>query len=137
MGWRRMEVQEQRVRFVVAASRGGQSFRRLCAEFGISRPSGYLWLSRYRACGVAGIVEQSRRPHHSPLQTAAEVEERIEHLRRQWPDWGGDVDRTVWWHRDTRLSRFGGGNAGANSGAVCSKSRATTEQRGGGESKSA
>jgi hypothetical protein len=42
MAWRTMEVSEQWVRFVVAANRGGSSFSALCAEFGISRPTGYL-----------------------------------------------------------------------------------------------
>ena len=88
MGWRTMDVHEQRVRFVVAASRNEQSLSRLCAEFGISRPTGYLWLSRYCAHGVQGIAEQSRRPHSSPQQTCEAIEERIEQLRRQRPDWG-------------------------------------------------
>jgi hypothetical protein len=42
MPWRTMDVQEQRVEFVTAAKRGSQSFRSLCEEFGISRPTGYL-----------------------------------------------------------------------------------------------
>jgi transposase InsO family protein len=60
----------------------------LCTEFGISRPTGYVWLKRYREQGVAGIEEQSRRPQHSPRQTAPPVEERIAQLRRLRPDWG-------------------------------------------------
>ncbi len=38
MAWRTVDVEDQRVRFVVAASRGEKSFRELCAEFDISRP---------------------------------------------------------------------------------------------------
>ena len=38
MPWKTMEVREQRVQFVVAATRGEKSFSALCAEFGISRP---------------------------------------------------------------------------------------------------
>ena len=49
MPWKTMDVQEQRVRFVVAASRGEKAMAALCQEFGISRPVGYEWLSRYRA----------------------------------------------------------------------------------------
>ena len=62
--------------------------RELCAEFEISRPTGYEWLRRYRASGIAGVVEKSRRPLSSPRQTAAEIEERIVELRQQRPDWG-------------------------------------------------
>jgi transposase InsO family protein len=88
MAWRAMDVREQRVRFVVAASRGEHRLSRLCVEFGISRPTGYKWMNRYRQEGVAGLAEQSRRPHHSPAQTASLVEERIVALRQQRPDWG-------------------------------------------------
>lgn len=88
MGWRTMEVQEQRVRFVVAASRGEQSMTALCAEFDISRPTGYRWQARYSAAGVSGISERSRRPVHSPTRTEAGIEQRIVALRAQRPDWG-------------------------------------------------
>jgi hypothetical protein len=40
MAWRTMEVRDQRVRFVIAASRGEQSMVDLCREFDISRPTG-------------------------------------------------------------------------------------------------
>jgi transposase InsO family protein len=88
MAWRSVDVQEQRIRFVVAASRGERSVCSLCAEFGVSRATGHEWLKRYRAGGIAAVVEQSRRPHQSPRRTAEEVEERIVELRRQRPDWG-------------------------------------------------
>ena len=62
MPWRTMDVHEQRVEFVVAAARKSKSFRSLCQEFGISRPTGYLWLRRYQRHGVQGIAERSRKP---------------------------------------------------------------------------
>ena len=62
MPWKTMDVQEQRVRFVVAANRRGKTLAELCREFGISRPVGYEWLKRYRQGGVAAIAECSRRP---------------------------------------------------------------------------
>ncbi len=83
-----MDVREQRVSFVVAASRGEKSLSGLCQEFGISRPTGYLWLARYREQGLAGIAERSRRPARSPEQTAAEVEQQVVALRQRYPDWG-------------------------------------------------
>jgi transposase InsO family protein len=88
MAWKSVDIQEQRVRFVVAASRQEKTFRGLCQEFGISRPTGYLWLQRYRELGLAGIAECSRRPRHSPRQTVAEVEQRVVELRQRYPDWG-------------------------------------------------
>ena len=38
-----MDVQEQRVKFAVAATRKEKSLTALCQEFGIFRPTGYLW----------------------------------------------------------------------------------------------
>jgi transposase InsO family protein len=88
MAWRTMEIQDQRVRFVIAASRGEQNMSELCREFDISRPTGYQWLGRYRSAGVVGIREQSRRPKNSPKRTASGIEQRIAELRRERPDWG-------------------------------------------------
>ena len=88
MAWRSVEVEEQRMRFVVAASRKSGSLTGLCAEFGISRPTGYLWLERYRSGGVAAVAEWSRRPRSSPRRTAEAIEQRIVALRRERPDWG-------------------------------------------------
>jgi transposase InsO family protein len=34
------------------------------------------------------VVERSRRPHHSPEKTSAEIEQRVIELRQQRPDWG-------------------------------------------------
>jgi transposase InsO family protein len=88
MAWRAVEVEEQRIRFVVSASRGEQTISGLCAEFGISRPTGYLWLQRYRLGGVAEVRARSRRPLTSPERIPESVEERIVGLRRVHPDWG-------------------------------------------------
>jgi transposase len=88
MAWKTMDIQEQRVRFVVAAARGLQGFSSLCAEFGISRPTGYLWLRRYQELGVRGIAERSRKPHRSPRRTPGSLEQRVVQLRLRYPDWG-------------------------------------------------
>ena len=60
----------------------------LCRRFGISRESGYQYLRRYRAEGVDGLKDRSRRPHRSPERTAPEMEARIVDLREAHP-WGG------------------------------------------------
>jgi len=83
-----MDVKDQRVRFVVLASRAERPFSALCAEFGISRPTGYLWLGRYRQRGVAGLCELSRRPQLSPQQTEPQREAAVVAARMSFPDWG-------------------------------------------------
>jgi transposase InsO family protein len=88
MAWRTMDVQEQRVRFVVEALGAKRPMSALCAEYDISRPTGYLWLDRYREGGVTAIAERSRRPHRSPEKTSLELELRVVALRQCYPDWG-------------------------------------------------
>jgi transposase InsO family protein len=88
MAWKTMEVHEQRVRFVVAATQKAQPFSALCAEYEISRPTGYLWLERYRELGVHGVAEHSRKPHRSPRRTDAALEQQVVLMRRRYPDWG-------------------------------------------------
>ena len=89
MIWKAEDMSEQRVRFAIRASSGKEEMKALCEEFEISRPTGYLWLKRYRECGrLQELAEISRRPHRSPKQTAAEQEQRVIALRKQYPDWG-------------------------------------------------
>jgi transposase InsO family protein len=88
MAWKTMDVHEQRVRFVIEATQKRSSLGALCAAYEISRPTGYLWLQRYREQGVEGIAERSRKPHHSPRRTACDVERQVIELRLRYPDWG-------------------------------------------------
>jgi transposase InsO family protein len=88
MAWGTVKVDEQRMRFVVMASRRERSICELCAEFEISRATGHTWLRRYRQGGISEMAERSRRPHHSPTRTASGLEQRVVELRKQRPDWG-------------------------------------------------
>jgi transposase len=87
MAWRTTKVAEQRMEFVVAASRKEKSFKELCKEFQISCRTGYTWWNRYKAGGLGGMQERSRRPRHSPRRTKKETEQRVVELRRARPDW--------------------------------------------------
>ena len=88
MPWKRTDVSEQRVQFVVRATSGKERMAALCREFGISRPTGYRWRRRFQQAGsVTGVVERSRRPRHSPAQTEPHQEERVVALRREY-GWG-------------------------------------------------
>jgi transposase len=53
MSWRQTGVRDQRIEFVVRVNRG-ESLSALCREYEITRPTGYLWLRRFREQGVAG-----------------------------------------------------------------------------------
>ena len=41
----------------------GEKMAPLCAEFGISRKTGYKIFDRYQDCGVAAFTDRSRRPY--------------------------------------------------------------------------
>lgn len=108
MAWKTMEVHEQRVRFVVAATQKAQPFSALCAEYEISRPTGYLWLERYRELGVHGVAERSRKPHRSPRCTDAALEQQVVLIRGRYPDWGARKLQVLlaWPYRATRFIAF-------------------------------
>lgn len=89
MPWRTESIMDQRVEFVLRALEGEESLAGLCRDYGISRPTGYLWLQRYDEVGsVNGLAERSRRPLQSPQRTAEEVEAAVLGLRDKTA-WGG------------------------------------------------
>jgi len=56
----------------------------VCRRCGISRPTLRKWWRRYQALGMAGLEEQSRRPHSSPGRKVLEREQGlILQLRRE------------------------------------------------------
>jgi transposase InsO family protein len=89
MPWRTESVMDQRIEFVLRAEGGEESIAELCRDYGISRPTGYLWLHRYHAVGsVNGLAEGSRRPLKSPQRTDEKVEAAVVELRER-TGWGG------------------------------------------------
>src|SRR6202051_3738427 len=88
MPWKSVSIMDSRLELVRLAQQGGVSMTELCRRFAISRESGYQYLRRYRAEGIDGLKDRSRRPHSSPTRTAVEMEMRIVDLRAAHP-WGG------------------------------------------------
>jgi|SRR5215204_5075618 len=88
MPWMTKDLIEQRYEFVTLASVPGANVAGLCRRFGLSRQCGYKWLQRFAKGGKAALVNQSRRPHHSPAQLSSDQEKPIIKLRRTHPTWG-------------------------------------------------
>ena len=89
MPWKTERVMDQRVAFVLRAEQGDESLVELCREYEISRPTGYLWLKRYRAAGnIMDLAEHSRRPLHTPRRTDHTIETAVLALRDE-KGWGG------------------------------------------------
>lgn len=88
MPFRSETVMDLRIEFVIRAKKKELPLSQLCKQFGISRPTGYLWLRRYEQSNtVTSLAELSRRPLSSPAKTSASLESRILHLREQ-KGWG-------------------------------------------------
>lgn len=62
-------VMDEKVRFVFEYERDEQTMSDLCAEFGISRETRYVWLRRYRQCRLRSLVKLNRTAHRHPSQT--------------------------------------------------------------------
>ena len=89
MPWMTCDAMKLKRDFVELASCEGVNLRELCRRFGITPPTAYKWLARYREHGVGGLAELARKPQESPGKTAAGIEERVVAARREHPAWGG------------------------------------------------
>jgi transposase InsO family protein len=90
MPWSEVTLMSLREEFVRLASQPGVNRRELCRRFQISPRVGYKWLQRYAQAGVSGLEDRSRRPHHSPARTAAEMEAAVIRERLNSDGcWGG------------------------------------------------
>jgi putative transposase len=78
---------DERLRFV-ARLLEGEKMAPLCAEFGISRKTGYKIFERYKDCGVAAFTDRSRRPYRQANRLPAQLEAMIVRLKREYPEWG-------------------------------------------------
>ena len=77
MPWKETRPMDQRAQFVLKAEEKQVPFRELCEEFGVSPKTGYKWLERFRAGGVAALHDQSTRPRSSPAGLSEDVVCRI------------------------------------------------------------
>jgi putative transposase len=66
----------------------GEKMAPLCREFGITRPTGYKLIDRYKMMGQCALVEQKRTPNRYANQLPIPVEAMILDLKREYPSWG-------------------------------------------------
>lgn len=88
MSWNQTTQMEEIIRFVMLAQSDRYTITELCAQFGISRKTGYKHLARYAAAGLSGLAARSHRPHQFPQRTTADVESLILAERRLHRTWG-------------------------------------------------
>jgi transposase InsO family protein len=79
---------DSRTMFIGAWLRGDAPISQLCERYGISRKSGYKWLERYQAGGIAGLAERSSARLTQQTRIDAETADTLLALRRERPTWG-------------------------------------------------
>ena len=95
MPWKEMSPMDQRTQFIADYLREMLSVTELCQLYGISRKTAYKWIDRYLHLGPAGLDARSRRPRHSPNETAPEIVAALLEARCRHPSWGGKKLLTI------------------------------------------
>lgn len=88
MPWNPLASSSQRTHFALRALQAVEPFSLTCKTFSISRKTGYKWLSRFRSGGSSYMLDQSRRPLHSPKQKASSWLAHVASARQTRPHWG-------------------------------------------------
>jgi transposase InsO family protein len=79
---------EQRYQAVLEVLNDGATVTDVARRHGVARQTVHVWLRKYAAHGLAGLVGVSSRPASCPHQMSPEVEAAIVELRREHPGWG-------------------------------------------------
>lgn len=95
MPWEETSPMDQRTQFIADYLREILSVTELCQLYGVSRKTAYKWIDRYLHLGPAGLDARSRRPRHSPNETAPEIVAALLDARRRHPSWGGKKLLTI------------------------------------------
>ncbi len=95
MPWKDHSVQEERFRFVEDWKSGDWDMAELCRYYGVSRVTGYKWVSRYEACGLEGLRNLPRAPHSHWNAIEGATEDLIVALRERHSHWGATKIRRI------------------------------------------
>ena len=79
---------DQRLQFLSSYQKEEMSVSELCREFGVSRPTGYRWINRYKEFGPEGLLDLSSKPHSCSHAISETTENSILALRNKYPSWG-------------------------------------------------
>jgi len=94
MPWMESTTMDAKVAFILDWKSGKYLVSDLCAQYGISRKTGYKWINRFMDGGPDGLFERSHAPCESPHRTPVEVEQAIVDLRVVHPSWG--AKKLIW-----------------------------------------
>lgn len=89
MPWKECDSVSLRKELLDLAMAEGANKAELARRFGVSRKTAYKWLARYQCQGLAGLSDQSRRPHEFNHPTPTELEAAVLAVREAHHAWGG------------------------------------------------
>jgi transposase InsO family protein len=77
MPWKVINQMDLKIQLVTDLNKELFSITDLSQKYGISRPTVYKWLRRYKRLGIAGLKEQSRSPKNCPHRTPGRIRDLI------------------------------------------------------------
>jgi len=86
--WKETRVMDERMKLLAMYLVHEWDMASLCRHFGISRKTGYKWVSRYIEEGPAGLTDHSRAPLSHRLAVPELIIEAMIAARRAHPTWG-------------------------------------------------
>src|SRR5215203_4714123 len=94
MPWMETHRLDQRAQFIAAFLSQQWSMTELCSRFGVSRPTGYKWVTRHQMGGAPALADGSHAPHSCPHRTPSALTARILAVRREY-GWGATKLLTI------------------------------------------
>ncbi len=73
MPWKVINQMELKIQLVTDLNKEHFSITDLSQKYGISRPTVYKWVKRYKQLGITGLKEQSRAPKNCPHRTNEKI----------------------------------------------------------------
>lgn len=96
MPWKETTMINERTEFALRSLQPGVTFSELCQEYGISRRVGYKWKNRFLSEGIAGMLDQSRKPHKSAASVGEAALCEIVRLHSKHERWGPKKIRALY-----------------------------------------
>jgi len=96
MPWKECNVMDLRKEFILKSISTNIEFQELCAEYNISRKTGYKWKERFMKYGFNGLNDLSRKPKRSPNETAEDIVCEIIRIKKARIKWGPEKIRRVY-----------------------------------------
>lgn len=106
MPWKETCPMCEREEFVDRARGGELTVAELCRAFGVSRKTGYKWLARHHAQGLAGLADRSRARHTQEHAVSDRVMLLILDARSRHPTWGAKKIVPYLERRHPRVERW-------------------------------